>query len=415
MELLPRLALALGLGLLVGLQRQHAEARLAGIRTFPLITVLGAVATVLAQSFGGLVLAAAWLGIVALSVIGNLLQLRGEGEREVDVGMTTEAAMLLMFGVGALTIVAAPWIATIAAGSIAVLLHAKEPLHRAVKALGDHDFKAIFQFVLLSLVILPLVPDRNFGPYDVLNPRNIWLMVVLIVGLGLIGYLSAKFLGEKRGSVISGLLGGLVSSTATTLSFARAAAVNGALIPLAAVIIPLAGAVVFLRVLVEVAVVAPATLKGVGWPLGLMVVVAALLAWPRRRPEAPTAPPVVANLQNPSELVPALLFGGLYALVSLAVAATRDFLGDGGLYVVAFVSGLTDLDAITLSTAALMKQGSLETVVGWRLIVIASLANLLFKIGVVFATGPRELFRKTGPRLGLTFAAGVALIALWPA
>ncbi len=415
-ELLSRLALALGLGLLVGLQRQRAEARMAGIRTFSLITLLGAVCGTLAQPFGVLILAAGLVGVATLAVLGNVLERRRRAEIEDPdpPGLTTEAAMLLMYTLGAYVMIGDRMVAVVLAGGVAVLLQLKRPLHRAIASLGENDFWAITQFVLISVVILPIVPDRTFGPYDVLNPRQIWWMVVLIVGIGLAGYLAGRFAGNRAGIVLGGLLGGLVSSTATAASWAQRSREQLALVPAAAVVIVISSAVVFLRVLIEVTVVAPQLLPRVGGPILIILLTMVGMGWLERRSQRDASDDPPAELANPSELKSALVFAGIYAGVLLAVAAAKDQFGDRGLYLVALLSGLTDMDAITLSTARLMSGGEVETATGWRLIVTASIANLGFKLSAVGLAGPLPLLRRVALRFVVAAAVGLALLFLWP-
>jgi len=210
-----QLAIALGLGLLVGLQREHVTKRLGGVRTFPLVTMLGAISGLLAQSFGGWMVAAGLLALTGIIVIGDLAELR---EDKLDPGVTTEVAMLLMFVIGAYLVVGRREVAIALGGAVAVLLQFKGELHGIARKLGEDDLRAIMQFVLISCIILPVLPDKTYGPYAVINPRNIWLMIVLIVGLSLSGYIAYKFFGSKVGVVLSGILGGLISSTATTVS-----------------------------------------------------------------------------------------------------------------------------------------------------------------------------------------------------
>ncbi len=174
-----QLGVALGLGLLVGLQRERVASRLAGFRTFPMVTVLGTLLALLAQSFGGWIVAAGLIALASMIILGNILELRVGAP---DPGLTTEVALLLMYGVGAFLVVGPQEVAIAIGGGIAVLLQFKKPMHRIAEKLGDKDITAIMRFALLSLVILPVLPNRTFGPYAVLNPYEIWLMVVLIVG-----------------------------------------------------------------------------------------------------------------------------------------------------------------------------------------------------------------------------------------
>lgn len=396
--------IALGLGLLVGLQRERADSRLAGVRTFALVTVSGTLAAYLGQALGGWVVAAGVVSLAGLLVTGNLIKLKSG---RVDPGLTTEVAMLLMFGVGAFLVVGPAAVAIAVGGAVAVLLYLKPQLHGLAEKLGDGDFRAIMQFALLTLVILPVLPDRELGPYQVLNPREIWLMVVLIVGLGLSGYLAYKLLGDRGGTILAGLLGGVISSTATTVSYSRRAAASPAASGLAAMVVIVASGVSCLRLLIEIGVVARGFLPSTGPPLGLMLgafALYALLLW-RRRPADGTEAP---EAENPSELKPALIFAALYAVILVAVEAARRHFGETGLYAVAALSGLTDLDAITLSTSNLVSSGRLEQEVGTRLVVLAVLANLVFKAGVVAFLGNRALLLRVAVGYALAAAAGLA-------
>lgn len=406
------LGISLGLGLLVGLQRERADSRMGGIRTFPLITLLGTVCSLLSNSFGGWIVAAGLLSIAVLTLVSNLARLKVDGAPEP--GQTTEAAALLMYGVGAYVAVGNQAAAVAIGGAAAVLLHFREPLHRFVEKMGDHDTRALMQFVLIALVILPVLPNRAYGPYAVFNPYDIWRMVVLIVGIGIGGYVAYKLFGRGAGTLLGGVLGGLISSTATTVSYARRSKDLPAAAPLAALVILIASTIAFARVIVEVAVVAPGTLARLAPPLGamlgLMILLSAGMYFLNRGQEAEEMP----EQENPAELGSALWFGALYALVLFAVAAVKDHFGSSGLYVVALLSGLTDVDAITLSTANLVKSGRIAADTGWRLILLASLSNLVFKGGAVMALGHRRLSARIVVLFGIALAGGALILLLWP-
>jgi uncharacterized membrane protein (DUF4010 family) len=417
-DLFQELAISLGLGLLVGLQRERAASRLGGFRTFPLVTILGTVAALIAQATGAWVIAAALVALAAVILIGNLGAMHRaateSGESTDRSGVTTETAMLVMFCVGAYIPYGRREIAVAIGAGVAVLLHFKKPLHGFVARLGDDDLRAIMQFVLLSLVILPALPDRTYGPYDVLNPHEIWLMVVLIVGLSLGGYVAYKFFGQQAGTVLGGILGGLISSTATTVSYSRRAAENPQGSILAAIVIVIASTVLYARVLVEIAVVAPAHLRATAPPLLILLGTFAVLSagvWYLNRRLKDELP----EHGNPSELKSALVFGAIYAAVLFAVAAAKTHFGERGLYVVAAISGLTDVDAITLSSMNLVNSGVLTPRDGWRIVVIASTSNLVFKAGAVAALGNRRLLAWVGGVYGVVAAVAVVLLLVWPA
>jgi len=404
------IGIALGLGLLVGLQRERVASPLAGFRTFPLITVSGTIAALLGQSFGGWIVGAGLIALAGLIVVGNLAK---QKKGDLDPGLTTEVAMLLMYGVGAYVVVGPAAAAIAIGGGVAVLLHLKPEMHSLAARIGNADFKAIMQFVLVSFVILPVLPDQAYGPYQVLNPHRIWVLVVLIVGISLAGYMVYKFFGEKAGVMMGGILGGIISSTATTVSYARRSRQAKGSSKLAAQVILIASTVVFVRVLMLIAATAPASLQEAGPPLGAMLGVMMVLSvgtWFVDRHAKVQMPPQ----DNPTELKSAILFAALFALVTLGVAAAKEHFGQRGLYVVAILSGLTDMDAITLSTTQIVKSGQTDVHTGWRLILAAALANLVFKAGTTAVLGDRKLFLRVSALFGVAFAAGILILILWP-
>ena len=406
------LALALALGLLVGLQREWAVDEVAGIRTFALITLLGAVSGLLAVDFGGWVVGAGALGVIAFIVVANSVRLRRDDQ--LDTGITTEVAALLMFAVGALLAAEYTLLSVVLAGAVAVLLHWKKPLHGLVRRMGREDFDAVFRLTLIGLVILPVLPNRSYGPYDVLNPFEIWLMVVLIVGISMAGYVAFVLFGSRRGSVVSGVLGGLISSTATTVSYSRRTRDEPERAGSAALVVVLASVVVFGRVMVEIGVVAPESLGELAPPLAAMMGIMAGVALVLAVSASGTDEAEVRDRRPPSDLKAAVVFGALYAAVLLGVALARAHLGEGALYAVAAVSGLTDVDAITLSSAQMVRTGGLEPSMGWRLILVGTLSNLVFKAGVVTVLGHRRLRGRILAAFGVSFVAGVGLLILWP-
>ncbi|QQX75304.1 MULTISPECIES: MgtC/SapB family protein [Aequorivita] len=408
------LAIAFGLGMLVGLQRQKSDHEMAGVRTFTLISVMGVISAFLARDFDNpYLLPVLGMCITALLVTANVIKLNKLND--TDVGQTTEVAALLMFAVGAYLVMGDRIVAVIVGGSMAILLYVKERLHNFIENLKEKDLAAIMTFAGISLVILPLLPNKTYGPFDVLNPQNIWLMVTLIVGISVVGYFIYKFVGKKVGIISNGILGGLISSTATTVSYARKTKDAEAINKMAAFVITAASAVALIRVLVEVGVVIPEKLPEIVLPLITVFVLMALLCvglfyiiskngGNEKMPEP----------KNPAQFKSALIFGLLYGGILLAVAFTKEEFGNEALYVVAIISGLTDVDAITLSLSQLMKGGGLNTSTGWRLILLATLSNLLFKGIMAAVLGTRQLAKWIGISFGITITFGLLLMWLWP-
>jgi uncharacterized membrane protein (DUF4010 family) len=233
-----------------------------------------------------------FLALGALLVLANLV--RSNAAEEAEIGLTTEVAALLMFGVGAALYLDLAVEAVVVSGVLAVLLQAKEPLHRAVRALSDQEVRAIFQFVLLALVVLPVLPDEDFGPFEVINPRQIWLVVVLIVGISTAAWGAARLLGRRRGTLLTGVLGGLISSTATTVSRARLAKRLPDEAGPGAFVILMASATAIARVILEIAVVARDSVLVLAPPLAILLAVllgAAALQWRRTAAATRTWPP----------------------------------------------------------------------------------------------------------------------------
>ena len=405
------LGIALGLGLLVGLQRERSSAvRLAGFRTFPIITILGTVCALLAQQFGGWVLAAGFLTIGAITLAGYQAKMK---LGETTPSLITEMSILLMFGVGAYLVVGPTAVAVAIVGGVAVLLYLKPQLHGLASKIGETDFKAIMQFVLITLVILPVLPNHAYGPYDVLNPQRIWLFVVFIVSISLAGYVAYKFFGQSAGAMIGGVLGGLISSTATTVSYARRSRAVANSEDIAAFVILVASTILYGRVLVILAAIVPDALRVVTPPLGAMLgalVVLCVGLWLKERHDPVRMP----EQTNPTELKPAILFGVMFSIVLLATAVGKARFGEGGLYAVAALSGLTDVDAISLSSAQMINDNRLDADTAWRLILLASLSNLLFKGLVVAVLGSRRLLVRVGVLFAVVFAIGTSILIFWP-
>jgi len=404
------IGMSLGLGLLVGLQREHAASQVAGIRTFALVTLLGTVMALVGDVFGGWLVAAGALGVTALLYIANQAKLHGG---VTEPGITTEVAALLMYGIGAYLVNGDRAVAVLLGGVVAVVLQFKQPMHSFVSRMGAEDIRIIMQFVLLALVILPVLPNEYYGPFAALNPHEIWFMVVLIVGISLVGYIVYKFFGQRAGTWFSGILGGLVSSTATTVTYARRTGQEGSPTWPAIVVLVFASSVTFGRVIFEVAVAAPPTVRYVVPPLTVMLLwmLALSLAIYRlgMKREGEVPPPA-----NPAELRVALLFGVLYAVIKLAVAATHHYFGDSALFVVAGLSGLTDMDAITLSTAKLVEQQQLSANLGWQLILTAAISNLAFKAAIALALGSRQFAVRSLLMFSAAIVGGLLILWLWP-
>jgi uncharacterized membrane protein (DUF4010 family) len=381
LESLPAFLISLGIGLLMGLERERKPDSRAGLRTFGLTAIAGTLCALLTEATGTpWLVPAALLGLTAMMIAAH----RFRGPQE-DAGTTTTVALLLCFILGVLLWYGYRQLAVAIAFTAVSLLYFKAELHGLIRRLSPRDLVSFLQFAIVTFIVLPVLPDRSYGPYAVLNPYRIWLMVVLITGLGLAGYAVLRIAGPQRGTPLLGLLGGLVSSTATTLTFSRHMRSTPSLQPIAVFVILLANLVVLGRLAIIAAVAAPRLLPqllpvlGLGIAAGLCVVAWHWLRLRQRHPDTPEL-----EMQNPVEMRAALSFAALYALVLFAAAWLNELAGTRGLYLAAAVSGLTDVDAITLSSLDLYNKERLAAAAVAGIVVLAYAANLAFKLGVVF-------------------------------
>jgi uncharacterized membrane protein (DUF4010 family) len=403
-------AASLGIGLLIGLERERKPDAKAGLRTFALTAVLGCLAALLAQiTSSGWIIAAGMLMVATMMIVAQARDPLDDG----DPGTTSVVAMMLCYGLGALTWFGQSTLAVMLAITVTVLLYFKAQLQGVSRSLTHKDLISILQFGVLSLVVFPILPNRDYGPYAALNPHQIWWMVVLISGLSLAGYAALRIVGNRHGAPLLGFFGGLVSSTATTMVFARNARADHRLTGTATLVILIANLVVTVRLALVAIVLAPslflplAGVLGIGLLLGLIV---AIFRW-RTLTAAGDLP--LPEVKNPTEIRTALSFGLLYGVVLLLAAWLQDIAGSQGLYLVALASGLTDVDAITLSTLRLFNQQTLEAAPAVTAIGLATLSNLIFKSSLVIALGGKTLAKSVLPGLaaiGVGFIAGIALL-----
>ncbi len=406
--LFERLAVAIAIGLLIGLERgwktreMVAGQRIAGVRTFTVVGLLGGLSALLAQATSALTLAASLLAMAALLGLNYWNALH----RDADLGSTTMMASLATYALGALAGFGELAVAGAAAVVLVAVLGVKQELHGFVARLSEAELMAVIQFLAISVVLLPILPDQGYGPFEALNPYRIWWMVVLIAGLSFVGYAAVKLVGTRLGVLLTGLLGGMVSSTATTVHLARLDrnAEEPAARRLLAVAAVLANATMFPRVLLIVTVVAPGLVASLAWPLGLATLGAGAGALALLR--AGDRPESSEGLQprNPFELRLALQFAALLAAVMLLARALKAWAGDAGLYLLSGVSGLSDVDAITLSLGSMASSEEIAGTVATVGVALAVAANTLVKPALVAVIG--------APRMALVMLAPIALALL---
>lgn len=444
-QTLVSIAVAVAAGGLIGAERQQSQSSAAaelatpvdmdgkrpssdfgGIRTFPLIALLGALGALVRPIAGMWMLGGLLVGVIAFIAVSHAWS----GQRG-GIGISSEIAALVTYMLGALALMndLVPddsqrylLVAGCSAATLA-LLALKQPMHQFVGRVSADDVYATTKFLILGLIVLPVLPNQVYGPLNVLNPFKIGMMILLVAGISFTGYLASRLVGQNRGLLLTGLLGGLVSSTAVTLTYAGKAKTENRLAPLCAVAIVVACSTMFARVVAVVAVVDRPLLSTLVWSLGTMATVgfgaSVLLYVKTRRDEAKDgdSPSVEkkaredgVSLRNPFELKQAVTFGLLYGCVLFVAKAAQTYLGTGGLYASSILAGLTDVDAITLSVTDLHRSG-LETPVAATAITLAAVTNTIVKSTMAITIGGAVLGKTVASILGgALLAGGVAFL-----
>lgn len=410
---LPAFLTSLAVGLLIGLERERSPAAKAGLRTFALVALFGTLAAMLSEKT-----TSPWISPVGLLIVGAMMvaaYARRDSEESSDPGTTTVAAVIVCYALGTIIWHGYTTLAVMLAIITTMLLYFKTELRIFTQSLTRRDFISTLQFAVLTFIILPILPNQTYGPYDALNPYQIWLMVVLISGVSLAGYVALQLTGQRHSASLLGLFGGLVSSTATTLVYARHGKKDPALAQLAVVVILLANLVVLVRLSLLGAAVSPKLLPQLLAVLGtgLACGMAGTYYWWRKLQRQADTP--LPEITNPTEIRTALGFGLLYAIVLFCAAWLSDIAGSKGLYAVALVSGLTDVDAITLSSLRLFELGKLQAGQATTAIGLAVISNIAFKLGVVLFVAGRQIgSRCAGGMLGVAGGISVALVLVQP-
>ncbi|MFZ3203384.1 MAG: MgtC/SapB family protein [Pseudomonas sp.] len=413
LDTLLNFASALAVGLLIGAERGWQERNTedgqlaAGIRTYALSGLLGGFAMLLGEHFGVVAWAVVFVGFAALvlaSYFGDLMQL---GDR----GLTSEVAMLITFILGSLAVAGHPPLAAAGAVAVALLLSLKRTLHGALRRLSEAELSGVLKLLFISLVLLPALPNQGYGPWQAFNPYVTWWMVVLIASLGFAAYVAIRLVGTRHGLLLTALLGGIVSSTAMTVTLARLNHERSLHAMLACGLLA-TSALMFPRVLLEVGLINAPLLPRLLWPLGVAALVYAggALAYFRlagSMAEENAEPP----LKNPFELGSALRFAALLVLILFLAEGARRWLGDVGVYLVALVSGLADVDPITLTLARSAK-AELAPQVAVQGIFLAVLSNSLIKGLLIALIGGRQLALRTLPVMAAGLLAGAAVLLL---
>lgn len=407
---LVRVAVALGVGFLIGLERGWRERgmesgeRSAGIRTYAFYGFFGGLAGI---TPGDWPLAAAFLGGAILIAVGYLAGVKDEG---ADRGMTSEVAALVTLALGGLAGRGELLIASVGAVATVLLLDLKRPLHRFLGLIREDEIAAAFKLLAISALVLPFLPDVDMGPGGALNPYAIWWAVVLVACVSFAGYIAVRVFGATHGPLVFGLVGGLASSTAVTVTaarFAKAEPSNAA--PFAGAI-SLAGAVMMTRVAVFLGVIAPSLLAATWLPLAAGAATAAVggLVVGLGRRSGPTAD---LAMEPPRDFWFAVTFGLVMAVIGVAVVFGERWFGDSGLYAIAAISGPFDVDAFTLS-AARSAGATIPADAAARAVLLAVAVNTIGKAVIAFALGGAAIGARTALVSGMAVAAGATAFAV---
>jgi len=413
-ELLQRLSVAFAIGLLIGLERgweyrQLPEGgRVAGVRTFGLISLLGALAIQIDVG-RGLLVAVALLCVTALMAIGYW---RDTARASSEVSIATPISALVTFALGAFAGAGDLTIAASIAVLVTLVLEFRAELHTLILKMERRELTATTRLLLISVVLLPILPNRQIGPWAAFNPYQIWWMVVMIATISYIGYFAMKLLGEKRGLLLTGLFGGMLSSTAVTLSLCSYAQTEESRDAVAAAVL-CACAIMFPRMLIIVAFVAPSLLKGLAAPLGAaaMLGFVGALYWAWRSGTGRTETHVVET-QNPLDLWFAIRFAALLALIMFAARAAQGLFGARGLYALAAISGVVDVDAITLSLSSMVNQGQVQMRTALVAILLPAAVNTIVKPSLMTVLAGSKAAIKVWIPLSFMLAAEAAVLWL---
>ncbi len=419
LDLTINFAVALFIGALVGIEREKKKAdedastAFGGIRTFILFALAGAVSAWLSIQLKTVwIFVAACLTVSSFILAGYILQNR---KNSSSMGLTSETAGIIVFLLGGTTLFGYKELAVALGIATSAVLAYKRPLHVFVGKLDEDDIYAGLKLLFATFIVLPVLPNTTVDPWKAINPYKMWLLVILISGLSLVGYVATRWLGTRRGTSLTGLFGGLVSSTAVTLSFSRQsreAKESSRLMNILAAGLLIAWSVMFIRILIEIAIVNLHLLPPLLFPMITMAVLAGALAFLYYRwasGESTKHETQKLQLQNPFSLFSALKFALLFGIVSLVVKYVQQNFPTQGFYVVAGLAGLTDVDAITLSMADYVKSGG-DPKTAVASITVAAVTNTLVKCSFVLVLAEGKIKFLIGIATLLILAGGAVAL-----
>ncbi|MBN2422721.1 DUF4010 domain-containing protein [Candidatus Woesearchaeota archaeon] len=408
-EIIQRFLISLALGALIGIEREKTQqARkqrdIAGIRTFMIISLLGTITAYLSSIYSQWILIIGTLCFSLFILTGYYLS----SVMKKDIGLTTELSAIVAFLIGVLVFVTPREIPIILTIAVTLILSFRIPLHHFVRQLKRKEFYDTIKFIIVAFVILPLLPNQYFGPYNAFNPYEIWLMVVFVSGISFVGYILMKYIGARQGIELTGLMGGLVSSTPVVTSMASKSRQKDIIVLKPFIFASvLASSTMFLRMLFEVSILNNELIPGLLLPLLSMSAIGyvwTIILWKEKK-EVDT----MINLESPFRLKPAITFGLIFGIIIFITKFAQSYLGATGIYITSFISGFADVDAVTISMSRFAQQG-LSTKVAVISITLAACANTLTKLFIARFFGSKEFFRTISFVFGVMVFVGIILL-----
>ena len=407
LEFITRLMTATGIGLVIGLEREFAqkdipEGFFAGTRTYALVAILGFMTSLLGVLFSENLILVITAGVALIISLGYFIT-----AWKGSVGSTTEFSVFICFGLGLISFYGYQSIALTLTVIVTVILSMKLKVQKVIGKLTQEEIYAFVQFVVMALLILPFLPNENYGPYDVINPREVGLVVLLTSGISIVGYILMKFMGANKGILITGILGGLVSSTAVTWNFSKKSKETPSLSLNYTVGILAAACIMMVRVFFLVFIFNKAMLNGFILPLFVLFASAVgITAYFNKKQLSNTSVNTDIPLGDPLNLKDAFFFGILYTGILILVSYANAEYGSKGIYISSLISGLTDIDAITISVSKLAGN-TIDFTTAQIAVLIATLSNTIVKIGISISAGSKTLKKSIIIGYGIVFVAGV--------
>jgi uncharacterized membrane protein (DUF4010 family) len=396
--LVQKLLITIFIGALIGLEREHSkpeeEKTFAGIRTYPLISILGFSAALISSITTIWVYISVFVGYASLVTASYIFS-----AREKKHGGTSEITLLIIFLLGSLVYWNFLILAAVIGVIVTLFLTLKIQLHKFVEKVGAEDIYATVKLAIITIIILPLLPDQTYGPLNVLNPRLIWYMIIFISGISFVGYILMKVFGKNKGIALTGLMGGLVSSTAVSVSLSRESKKNKELSVNLAMGIILASTIMFPRIFFVTLILNSQLAVDLWIPLLIFTITGLLVSFLMAK-KVPGQNQGSINLKNPFELKSALIFGLIFGVVIFLSKAAEVYIGTGGIYAASVLAGITSVDAIVLSLAKFSMEG-LSRDVAAAAIIIAAITNTVVKAVITIVSGSKEIKRYTITGLGI--------------